>query len=703
MDIRWKSISRQVLLWIAIAAILISTYFGFFSIANLLNVARCQEESNAFFSVSPADYFTDQTFEESYTYENYLRDIVQRLINQYKETGTWKLREEDGYTKAELEELDVNFFGEIICKKGYDNKTMKLGSKIDTEKKSRDNLIYVRVYPDKIDSEYGQIRMMFYSEKGGDLYSSCTEEYYDDGEVKQHKDFYNNIESFDFYMEIPQKNYERLENAWLDWMDLLKSFVNQMMICIGVVLVSIIMIIVTASPKFNRRWEDKFDRMWLEILLLIVIPCLLTLAGLCVAGYYSVWEQRLAQSIGNLAMAGGLIFEFLTIYCFVSIVRKIKAGYFIKSSICYKVLHKSWIVLKDQKNEWTIWSSKKSSTLTVKEKALKRKRFSLLMILAAEVIFLFLIIAIFGFLPLGILAAALLAVLFKRLFDDYKQDVQDLLDLEKVLQQIYEISNGDLKATTDIGENSLYYKATTSLCEIGSGMEKSVEEQVKSQKMKVDLIQNVSHDLKTPLTSIISYIDLLSKDESLSDEAKDYVMILEKKSQRLKNIVTDLFDLAKTTSGNVTADFSILDMRKLVEQTLVEMDDKISSSGFEVITHYDTETAQFQGDVNRMYRVVQNVLDNALQYSLSGSRIYLSVLDDGEKWKLSVKNTASYHMQFTEEEILERFTRGDQSRTTEGSGLGLSIADSFTRLCGGDFHIKIDGDQFTVEITFVKY
>lgn len=703
MDIKWKSISRQMLLWIAIAAILISTYFGVFSIANLMDNVRMQEESNPFFYASSSDYFTNQSFEESYTYENYLRDIVQRLIKQYKEDGTWKLSEKDGYTKAELDELNVHLAGKIIRKKGYDNETIKLGSKIDTEKSSKDNIIYVRVYPDILDKEYGQIRMMIYSEKGGTLYGDFMESYYDDDEAIKHKDFYKNIERFDFYMEIPQNNYKRLQYAWSDWMSILKTVVNQMILCICVAFVSLITIIVTASPKFNRRWEDKFDRMWLEILLLIIIPCLLTLAGLCFAGYYAVWEEGLNQNLSNLAIAGGLIFEFLIIYCFISIVRKIKAGYFIKSSICYKVLHKSWIVLKNQKDEWVIWSGKKSSTLTVKEKALRRKRFSLLMILTAEVIFLLLIISIFGLLPLGILAAALFAVLFKRLFDDYKQDVQDLLDLEKVLQQIYEISNGDLKATTDIGKSSLYYKATTSLCDIGSGMEKSVEEQVKSQKMKVDLIQNVSHDLKTPLTSIISYIDLLSKDETLSEEAKDYVMILEKKSQRLKNIVTDLFDLAKTTSGNVTADFSILDMRKLVEQTLVEMDDKISCSGFEIIMYYDAETAQFQGDVNRMYRVVQNVLDNALQYSLTGSRIYLSVLDDGEKWKLSIKNTASYHMQFTEEEIMERFTRGDQSRTTEGSGLGLSIADSFTRLCGGDFHIKIDGDQFTVEIAFVKY
>lgn len=233
-------------------------------------------------------------------------------------------------------------------------------------------------------------------------------------------------------------------------------------------------------------------------------------------------------------------------------------------------------------------------------------------------------------------------------------------------------------------------------------MEKSVEEQLKGERMKIDLITNVSHDLKTPLTSIISYVDLLAKDETLSDEARDYVTILGQKSERLKNIVVDLFDLAKSTSGNAKVDFSILDMRKLMDQTMVEMEDKIQASGFEIVTDYEVEQAHFEGDANRMYRVVQNILENALKYSLKGSRIYIRICEEEGKWMLSIKNTASYRMQFTEEEILERFYRGDKSRTTEGNGLGLSIAQSFTGLCGGDFKIKIDGDQFMVKLLFPK-
>ena len=583
-------------------------------------------------------------------------------------------------------------------KKTSKKESVQVGEKVNHVEESVPNIVYANL---SLDYDYSN-GITGYISQSEDA-EMIDDFYYDSAELEEKEGSkLFDMESLEVWIEIPQDRYDQMEDLWSMNMHEYENMMHDFVLYGCVIFASVIVIIITASPKSSSRWEVKFDRMWLEVLLCLT-GALITAAAMCFVGYYGVWEESLNPEFGRMAMAGILIFEFLTIYCCISMVRKIKSRYFIKSSICYKVLHRSWIILKDQKREWEIWSKKRSSTLTIKEKSLRRKRISLLMILAAELLIVFVVMTMFGIFPIGILALIWMVIFFQRLFRDYKKDVQDLLDLEKVLQQIYEISNGNLNATTDIGEDSLYYKATTSLCDIGSGMAKSVEEQVKSERMKVDLITNVSHDLKTPLTSIISYIDLLSRDEALSDEARDYVTILEKKAERLKNIVTDLFDLAKTTSGNVKAEFSIMDMRKLVEQTLIEMDDKITSSGFEIITAYDVENAQFQGDANRMYRVVQNVIDNALKYSLKGSRIYIHVQDAGKKWKLSVTNTAAYRMEFTEEEILERFTRGDESRTTEGSGLGLSIADSFTRFCGGDFHVKIRGDQFTVEIAFVKY
>ncbi|NLY77765.1 MAG: HAMP domain-containing histidine kinase [Tissierellia bacterium] len=235
--------------------------------------------------------------------------------------------------------------------------------------------------------------------------------------------------------------------------------------------------------------------------------------------------------------------------------------------------------------------------------------------------------------------------------------------------------------------------------EINKGFDESLQEQMKSERMKVELITNVSHDLKTPLTSIISYIDLLSKEE-LSETARDYVNILSEKSYRLKSIVSDLFDLAKSTSGDINLDLEKLDLKKLIEQTLGDMADEIDTSGLQIRTRLPEGPVYIKSDGKRLYRVFQNLIDNALKYSLKGTRVYIELEEVNGKAITVIKNIAGYEMDFTAEEILQRFSRGDKSRTTEGSGLGLSIAESFTKVCGGEFVVDIDGDLFKVIIKF---
>jgi len=236
--------------------------------------------------------------------------------------------------------------------------------------------------------------------------------------------------------------------------------------------------------------------------------------------------------------------------------------------------------------------------------------------------------------------------------------------------------------------------------EINKGFDESLKEQMKSERMKVELITNVSHDLKTPLTSIISYVDLLSKEDNLTETARDYVNILAEKSYRLKNIVSDLFDLAKSTSGDINLDFERLDLKKLIEQTLGNMEDDIERSGLQIKTRLPEEPLYIMSDGKKLYRVFQNLIDNALKYSLKGTRIYIDLEEIEGKAVASIKNIAGYEMDFTAEEILHRFNRGDKARTTDGSGLGLSIAESFTKVCGGDFKLDIDGDLFKVVLKF---
>lgn len=272
-------------------------------------------------------------------------------------------------------------------------------------------------------------------------------------------------------------------------------------------------------------------------------------------------------------------------------------------------------------------------------------------------------------------------------------------DLLHLIEQIDAVSNGEFTTPHKTDEQSLLYPTSVKLSRIMDNFEHSVEEQITSERMKIALVTNVSHDLKTPLTSIISYIDLL-KQEELSEEARDYVGILAQKSDRLRHIVADLFDLAKVTSGEAMIEHELLDMARLTIQTIVDMDDHIAQSGMVLRQTIQDPPVTIRGDGKKLYRVLQNVVDNALKYSLQGSRIYLDLFTTETDSVLTLKNTSESEMHFTAEEIMERFVRGDQARSTEGSGLGLSIAKSFTEACGGKFAVSVDGDQFKVTILF---
>ena len=276
---------------------------------------------------------------------------------------------------------------------------------------------------------------------------------------------------------------------------------------------------------------------------------------------------------------------------------------------------------------------------------------------------------------------------------------RQLRDCTVVEKKIKALTEGDYSFEGKLSEHSAFKQDMERLNTLSEGYRRSVEERVYAERMKIELVTNVSHDLKTPLTSIISYVELLSKEE-LPPAAQDYVKVLKAKSERLKNIVADVFELAKTTSGEITIEHERLDLTKLSWQTIGEMEDRIAETGLDLRAKICDPPVTVVSDGKRLYRVIQNLLDNALKYSLSGTRVYYTLEKSGNTAVITIKNISAYEIDFTAEEILERFTRGDKSRTTEGSGLGLSIAQGFTLACGGTFALNIDGDMFKVTLTF---
>lgn len=288
------------------------------------------------------------------------------------------------------------------------------------------------------------------------------------------------------------------------------------------------------------------------------------------------------------------------------------------------------------------------------------------------------------------------------LYRYYRRYSHFLGDLAKLSDHLELVRNGGLNERLALNPGSDLYPAAENLNLIREGIQEAVEERMKSERLKVELVTNVSHDLKTPLTSIISYTDLLSRTEGLPEQAGEYVAILSRKSERLKILIQDLFELSKASSGSAGIVLERLDLAKLIRQTLADMDEQIAASGLVFKTSLPDEPVYVKGDGNKLYRVFLNLFGNALKYSLTGSRVYIGLFGEENRVRVEVKNVANYEMDFMEGDMLERFTRGDKSRTTEGSGLGLAIARSFTQLCGGELKVKVDGDLFKVMLTFPR-
>ena len=232
----------------------------------------------------------------------------------------------------------------------------------------------------------------------------------------------------------------------------------------------------------------------------------------------------------------------------------------------------------------------------------------------------------------------------------------------------------------------------------------SLEKVSRSDQLRIDLITNVSHDLKTPLTSMVGYIELMKKEE-LSDVMRDYVDVLSERAEKLKEMISSLFSLAKASSGNVELKMESFEMNRLIDQIFADMDDRIRESGLEFVTRKTEESTELVSDNMYCYRICQNLLEHTLKYSATGTRVFVKTSvksgegasDGSRKGRricLEITNTSGYLMDFTEEDIVERFARGDRARSSEGNGLGLAIVSTYTKALGGEFDIRIDCDQF---------
>lgn len=285
------------------------------------------------------------------------------------------------------------------------------------------------------------------------------------------------------------------------------------------------------------------------------------------------------------------------------------------------------------------------------------------------------------------------------LFRAYRYTRKLAREAKAIADKLAEMKDGNKTAPLVLPRNALLTQTAADINELEDGIENMAEQKNRSNKLRVELLTNVSHDLKTPLTSIINYADLLCE-EPLEEKAAGYASSLRAKAYRLKSMVQDVFEFSKAASGNLPVEKQTLDLVKLVQQTLADMDERIQESSLTFKTIIPEEPMLIEADGNKLYRVFQNLFVNALQYSLENSRVYVILSIEEKEACAKIKNTSKWELDFDTSDIIERFVRADTSRTTEGSGLGLSIAQSFSELNGGSFSIETDADMFTACVRF---
>ncbi|HZK24703.1 MAG TPA: HAMP domain-containing sensor histidine kinase [Oscillospiraceae bacterium] len=275
------------------------------------------------------------------------------------------------------------------------------------------------------------------------------------------------------------------------------------------------------------------------------------------------------------------------------------------------------------------------------------------------------------------------------------------LQVSQLKQNMQKIAAGQLKVNLDSTKFTLTFKEQAqALNAISAGLQKAVEERMSSERLKTELITNVSHDIKTPLTSIINYVDLLKKTALENEQALAYLDVLEQKSYRLKDLIEDLMEASKASTGNLTVDLTEINVNELLKQITGEYDERLRERGLEVIQTVPGEKVVINGDRRHLSRLLENLFSNVKKYAQPQTRVYLDLEATATEMKLIIKNISAEKLNISPEELMERFVRGDKARHTEGSGLGLSIARSLAEIQGGKFNIKIVGDLFEVELIF---
>lgn len=469
-----------------------------------------------------------------------------------------------------------------------------------------------------------------------------------------------------------------------------------------VLLVAAVAILAFFLPLGEKKpWKHRFFRLPLEAVLMLGF-LMLTLQNMFTYQTSRVLSDKMTKAISEqwgIPLKGGLIlaytgnflfcvFLFFLLMFFVYNLRQLReigCRAYIKK-YCY--VYRFFPFLKEKAVRfYDYMMSFDVSTATNK---------IIIRLLVVNGIIVFLICSLWFF---GIIGVLIYSVLLYFILRKYINDLKKKYEI--LLRATNKIAEGNLNVT--IPEYlGIFEPFKPQIDKIQEGFRNAVEEEVKSQRMKTELITNVSHDLKTPLTAIITYVNLL-KDENLTDEQRrEYVDTLERKSMRLKVLIEDLFEVSKATSRNITLNLMDVDVANLIKQVQLEMEEQLTEAGLSVRLHIPEEKAVVKLDSQKTYRIYENLIGNICKYALHDTRVYIDVTQDEDTVSVVMKNISATELLINPMELTERFVRGDSSRNTEGSGLGLAIAKSFVELQNGKMNLELDGDLFKVTTVWYK-
>ena len=476
-----------------------------------------------------------------------------------------------------------------------------------------------------------------------------------------------------------------------------ETFTSTIIYVIFALILFIYLLCVCGKNKDGEHKSMWLDNIWTEVHLVAMGGIGFGAVVLCVILLDEFYTGHFPLNMMNMVVGiSAAITSAVVITSLLSIIRNIKCKRFVESSIivrvirwCFKIFVKVLVWLRNgfvgYRNLLFKTLSKKTGVILISMLFAYTALiglFGIFTLEAGNLFWIFVGIALFGF------ASFFIAHRSKDI-DEIKKGVSEVRN-GNVAYKIPELKSEDMKALA------------TNINDIAKGLDESVSAKVKAERMKTELITNVSHDLKTPITSIISYTELLANVEGLPEEAKDYAQIIANKSDRLKTLTQDLFDISKVQSGNESVVLEKLDVSLLINQSLGEHDNEIKKSELPFCVNAPKEL-YISADGRKMSRVISNLISNILKYTMKNTRVFISAYEENGEVIMEFKNIASYPMDFNAEEIVGRFVRGDESRTQEGNGLGLAIAKSYTEICNGKFEIVLDGDMFKAILKFRKY